>query len=65
MEGQEAGCRKVESSLDPPIGVLCLSVLFNWERKGGVAPTAGPISSPSLGRVKWKEMSAADRGLDC
>lgn len=47
--------------LDPPIGVLCLSVCFSWLMRGGVAPTAGPISSPSLGRVKWKEMSAAKR----
>lgn len=47
--------------LDPPIGVLCLSVCFSWLMRGGVAPTAGPISSPSLGSVKWKEMSAAKR----
>lgn len=46
------------------MGVLCLSVLFRWGKRGGVAPSAGPISSPSFGRVKWKEMSAADRGLD-
>lgn len=42
------------------MGVLCLSVLFSWGRRGGVAPGAGPISSPSFGRVKWKEMSAGD-----
>lgn len=41
------------------MGVLCLSVCFSWLMRGGVTPTAGPISSPSLGRVKWKEMSAA------
>lgn len=39
------------------MGVLCLRVCFSWLIRGGVAPTTGPISSPSLGSVKWKEMS--------
>lgn len=43
-----------------PMGVLCLSVCFSWLISGGVAPTTGPIKSPSLGRVKWNEMSVAE-----
>lgn len=43
------------------MGVLCLSVCFSWLIRGGVAPTAGPISSPSLGSVKWKEISGAEK----
>lgn len=42
------------------MGVLCLSVCFSWLISGGVAPTTGPIKSPSLGRVKWNEMSVAE-----
>lgn len=42
---------------NPPMGVLCLSVCFSWLIRGGVAPTTGPISSPSFGSVKWKEIS--------
>lgn len=45
------------SLLNPPMGVLCLSVCFSWLIRGGVTPTTGPISSPSLGSVKWKEIS--------
>lgn len=40
------------------MGVLCLSVWLSWLIRGGVAPMAAPISSPSLGSVKWKEISA-------
>lgn len=47
-----------------PMGVLCLSVCFSWLMRGGVAPTAGPISSPSLGSVKWKEISVRRKGVD-
>ena len=36
-----------------PFGVLCLN-------RGGVALTTVPISSPSLGRVKWKGISAKE-----
>lgn len=43
------------------MGVLCLSVCFSWLIRGGVTPTTGPISSPSLGRVKWKEISVKMR----
>lgn len=42
------------------MGVLCLSVRFSWLIKGGVAPTAGPISSPSLGSVKLKDISVVE-----
>lgn len=42
------------------MGVLCLSVCFSWLISGGVAPTTGPIKSPSLGRVKWNEMSVVE-----
>lgn len=46
---------------NPPMGVLCLSVCFSWLISGGVAPTTGPISSPSLGSVKWKEISVVEK----
>lgn len=49
----------------PPMGVLCLSVCFNWLIRGGVTPTTGPISSPSLGSVKWKEISVKTRQNWC
>lgn len=48
-------------NVNPPMGVLCLSVCFSWLIRGGVAPTTGPISSPSLGSVKWKEISVIEK----
>lgn len=39
-------------NLNPPMGVLCLTVCFSWLIRGGVAPVAGPIRSSSLGSVK-------------
>ena len=58
--------RQVETSCcvcqwNPPMGVLCLSDCFSWLIRGGVAPAAGPISSPSLGSVKWKEISVVEK----
>ena len=54
---------QVLRQMNRPMGVLCLSVCFSWFISGGVAPTAGPINSPSLGSVKWKEISARNTQL--
>ena len=46
---------------DATMGVLCRGVCFSWLTRGGVATTAGPIRSPSLGRVKLNGISTKKR----